>query len=73
MPNFWESGRGGNALYRKIVLDYIDRSTAAKAIRDSDYLQIVTMEPDAIVPLEFIYDYALPRRTPRCARTPSRR
>ena len=51
----------GNALYRKIVLDYIDRSTAAKAIRDSDYLQIVTMEPDAIVPLEFIYDYALPK------------
>ena len=52
----------GNALYRHIVLDYIDRSTAATAIRDADYLQIVTMDPDSIVPLEFVYDYPAPRQ-----------
>lgn len=51
----------GHALYRRIVLDYIDRSTAARSIRDADYLQIVTMEPEAIVPLEFVYDFPVPK------------
>jgi hypothetical protein len=51
----------GNALYRTLVTDYIGRSTSAKQIRDAEYLQVVTMAPDAIVPLEFVYDYKVPR------------
>jgi hypothetical protein len=49
----------GNALYRNIVLDYMDRSSSAAQIRSAEYLQIVTMTPDAIVPLEFVYEYPL--------------
>jgi len=50
----------GNVLYRHIVVDYIDRSPAAADLRDAEYLQIVSAKPDAIVPLEFIYEYAPP-------------
>jgi len=51
----------GNVLYRNLVADYIDRSSAAQALRDSEYLQIVSARPDAIVPLEFVYSYPPPR------------
>ena len=50
----------GSWLYRKLVRDYIDRSPAAQALRDSEYLQIVSTEPDALVPLEFVYEYPPP-------------
>lgn len=50
----------GNVLYRKLVIDYIDRSSAAQALRNGEYLQIVSATPEAIVPLEFVYDYPLP-------------
>jgi hypothetical protein len=50
----------GNSLYRYLVKDYIQRSSAAEELQKAEYLQIVTMEPDAIVPLEFVYEYALP-------------
>jgi chaperonin GroEL len=50
----------GNLLYRHIVLDYIDQSPAAAELRDAEYLQIVSARPDALVPLEFVYEYAPP-------------
>jgi hypothetical protein len=50
----------GNALYRTLVTDYIGRSSSARQIVDGEYLQVVTMDPDAIVPLEFVYDYKVP-------------
>jgi chaperonin GroEL len=50
----------GNLLYRRIVLDYIDQSPAAADLRDAEYLQIVSARPDALVPLEFVYEYAPP-------------
>jgi hypothetical protein len=50
----------GNVLYRNLVLDYIDRSSAAQALRDAEYLQVVSARPDAIVPLEFVYDFPPP-------------
>jgi hypothetical protein len=51
----------GSWLHRKLVVDYIDRSSAAQALHVSEYLQIVTMKPDAIVPLEFVYEYPPPK------------
>ena len=51
----------GNWLYRNLVLAYIDISSAGRAIRDGEYLQIVSTQPDALVPLEFVYDYAPPK------------
>src|SRR5262249_46284349 len=50
----------GNALYGTLVLDYVDQSSAAAAIRDGEYLQIVSAKPDAVVPLEFVYEYKAP-------------
>lgn len=50
----------GNLLYRNLVLDYVDRSTAAKALRESEYLQIVATKSDATVPLELVYEYKPP-------------
>jgi len=50
----------GNLLYRHIVLDYIDQSPAAAELRDAEYLQIVSTRPDALVPLEFVYEYPPP-------------
>jgi hypothetical protein len=55
-----ELAQEGNLLYRHIVLDCIDRSPAAADLRDAEYLQIVSAKPDALVPLEFIYEYAPP-------------
>jgi len=49
-------------LYRNLVLNYIDSSSAARVLRRAEYLQIVTVEPDKLVPLEFIYDYPLPTK-----------
>lgn len=51
----------GNFLYRSLVVDYINRSSAAEALKD-DYLQIVSARPDAIVPLEFVYELPPPKR-----------
>jgi hypothetical protein len=50
----------GNSIYRDLVIDYIDRSSAARALRDSNYLQILAAKPDAIVPLELVYEYPPP-------------
>jgi len=47
----------GNTLYRALVLNNIQRSTAAKQVGESEYLQVVTMAADALVPLEFVYEY----------------
>jgi hypothetical protein len=50
--------RCGNILYRAIVLDQLDRNDKVAAkLRDATHLQVLTMEPDALVPLEFVYDY----------------
>jgi hypothetical protein len=51
----------GNALYRGIVRNYVDKSPARAALRDAEFLQIVSAKADEIVPLEFIYEYALPK------------
>jgi hypothetical protein len=51
----------GNVLYRKLVCDYFDRSPAAQELRKAEYLQIVSLEPDKLVPLEFVYDYPPPK------------
>lgn len=53
----------GNFLYRKLVVDYIDRSSAAHALRSAEYLQIVSTNPDALVPLEFVYEYPPPKES----------
>lgn len=50
----------GRWLYNKLVIDYIDRSSAAQALRDGEYLQIVSLDADAIIPFEFIYEYPAP-------------
>ncbi len=50
----------GNSLYRNLVIDYVDESPAAEALRKSDYLQIVAAKPDAIVPFELVYEYPPP-------------
>ncbi len=47
-------------LYRKLVRDYVNRSPAAEALKDSEYLQIVSTKPDALVPFEFVYEYPPP-------------
>jgi hypothetical protein len=51
----------GNVLYRRLVLDYVQRSSAAEEIRSSEYLQVVSAQPDALLPLEFVYDYKPPK------------
>jgi hypothetical protein len=51
----------GQSLYGTLVTDYIDRSPAARALRKSEFLQIVSAQPGAIVPLEFVYEYVPPR------------
>lgn len=59
----------GNWVYRNLVVDWIDRSSAAKAIRDSTHLQVVSMEPDKVVPLEFAYTFPAPQMdAPVCPR-----
>ncbi len=50
----------GHALFGRLVRDYIDVSSAAKELRDSEYLQIVAAKPEAVVPLELVYQYAPP-------------
>jgi chaperonin GroEL len=51
----------GNELYHKLVLDNVVKNpAAAAALRDGEYLQIVSAKPDAIIPLEFVYQYPLP-------------
>jgi hypothetical protein len=55
--------REGHYLYRNLVLDYIEESPAAEQLRDARYLQIVTARPDAVVPLEFVYEYGYPAKT----------
>lgn len=52
----------GNFLYRKLVVDYIAKSPAADALRSAEYLQIVSARPDAVVPLEFVYEYPPPKK-----------
>ena len=49
----------GTVLYERIVKNYI--GDKGPEIQEADYLQIVTIEPDAIVPLEFVYDYPVPK------------
>jgi hypothetical protein len=58
----------GCALHDGLVKDYIQRSVAASAIIGGDYLQIVSTKADALVPLEFIYEYKPPAEgAPVCA------
>jgi len=52
----------GNFLYRKLVLDYIDQSPTAAALRSAKTMQIVSARPDAVVPLEFVYEYPPPAK-----------
>lgn len=51
----------GNLLYRSLVSDFIDLSAAAQTLRTAEYLQIVSIKPDAIIPLEFVYEYPPPK------------
>lgn len=61
----------GNFLYRKLVLDYINQSPTAKALRTAKYMQIVSARPDAVVPLEFVYKYPPPANgAPVCPNAP---
>lgn len=57
--------REGHFVYRNLVLDYIDHSPAAERLRNARYLQIVTARPDAVVPLEFVYEYGFPDQDAR--------
>jgi hypothetical protein len=50
----------GCALHDGLVKDYIQRSSAAPALLGGDHLQIVSTRPDALVPLEFVYEYKPP-------------
>lgn len=50
----------GRVLFGKLVIDHIDRSAAARKLRDSEYLQIVATKADAVIPLELVYEYAEP-------------
>ena len=50
----------GRELYGRLVVDYIDVSAAAKGLHESEYLQIVATKPDAVVPLELVYQYEPP-------------
>jgi hypothetical protein len=56
-----ELAKQGNFLYRLLVRDNIDQFSAADAIRKSRHLQIVSFEPDALVPLEFVYSFSPPK------------
>ncbi len=56
----WDLAMQGSVLYQNLVRAYIDRSSAATALRDGEYLQIVSETPDATVPLEFVYDFPPP-------------
>jgi hypothetical protein len=56
-----ELAKEGNFLYRLLVRDNIDQFSAADAIRKSRHLQIVSFEPDALVPLEFVYSFSSPK------------
>ncbi|MGD9536823.1 MAG: hypothetical protein AB7P52_07120 [Alphaproteobacteria bacterium] len=51
----------GNVLHRRLVTDYIQRSSAAEEIRGGEYLQIVSAQPDALLPLEFVYEFKPPK------------
>ena len=50
----------GRELFGRLVIDYIDVSAAARTLRDSEYLQIVATKPDAVIPLELVYEYKAP-------------
>lgn len=54
----WE----GHWIFRNLVLNYVYKSSAAKDLRDADYLQIVSTRFDEPVPLEFVYDYPPPKK-----------
>jgi hypothetical protein len=51
----------GNWIFRNLVGNFVYKSSAAKALRDADYMQIVSTRFDEPVPLEFVYDYPLPK------------
>jgi len=63
---FYDLAFQGNALYRNFVIDYINRSPAAQALHDAEYLQVVSANPNAIVPIEFVYEYKLPSAAVVC-------
>lgn len=52
----------GHVLYRNLVADNIARSSAADDLLKSEYLQIVSARHDAVVPLEFVYEYKPPKQ-----------
>lgn len=56
-----ELANAGNWIHRGLVVDQIQHSSAAEALRKAEYLQIVSMRPDDPVPLEFVYDYPPPK------------
>lgn len=55
-----ELANEGSWLYRRLVVDIMNRSSAGKDLADSKYLQIVCVDPDTVLPLEFVYAYPPP-------------
>lgn len=51
----------GYWIHNSLVAPYMQKSSSAESLRSSKYLQIVSMKPDAIIPLEFVYDYPQPK------------
>lgn len=50
----------GRTLYDVLVTDQ-SNNAAAEAIKNAEYLQIVSTKADALVPLEFVYRYPWPK------------
>jgi hypothetical protein len=55
-----EVAREGIHLYNIVVRDYVQKAAAAAQIERSEYVQIVCLQADAVLPLELAYEYPDP-------------
>lgn len=58
---FVSLARQGHLLHQKLVVDHLERSSAASALLAAEHLQIVSVTADEVVPLEFVYAYKPPK------------
>lgn len=52
----------GAWLFRSLVKDQLEQTSTSNDLLTSEYLQIISTKPDALIPLEFIYDYPAPAK-----------
>ncbi|QWV98660.1 hypothetical protein KP005_05065 [Geomonas nitrogeniifigens] len=59
---FARLARIGSNLYNKLFVQDLQKTqTPGWNLEEQEYIQVVTMRPDAMIPLEFLYHFTLPK------------